>query len=237
MNTPEKDYSHRGWIAALALIAVLGAVSFIPPQSLGGVKLRRANILSDILSFEDAAAEAAEPALFDEDDFHVDMAQVARRIEAERIEGVYTSANPQTQVDLTKRYNALKAQVLGGLDTYWLAKPLRTGVGHKHTLSVELGDSRKLRAMIDFSYNNVAGVMKGSERTVLSGDVNVSYRKKSFLFRNILSVSNTRIPSPLTRVSAQGESANRMREASVMPAISPTFSTGRAARIPRVPNR
>ena len=86
MNTPEKDYSHRGWIAALALIAVLGAVSFIPPQSLGGVKLRRANILSDILSFEDAAAEAAEPALFDEDDFHVDMAQVARRIEAERIE-------------------------------------------------------------------------------------------------------------------------------------------------------
>ena len=69
MNTPEKDYSHRGWIAALALIAVLGAVSFIPPQSLGGVKLRRANILSDILSFEDAAAEAAEPALFDEDDF------------------------------------------------------------------------------------------------------------------------------------------------------------------------
>ena len=85
MNTPEKDYSHRGWIAALALIAVLGAVSFIPPQSLGGVKLRRANILSDILSFEDAAAEAAEPALFDEDDFHVDMAQVARRIEAERI--------------------------------------------------------------------------------------------------------------------------------------------------------
>ena len=114
------------------------------------------------------------------------------KLEAERIEGVYTSANPQTQVDLTKRYNALKAQVLGGLDTYWLAKPLRTGVGHKHTLSVELGDSRKLRAMIDFSYNNVAGVMKGSERTVLSGDVNVSYRKKSFLFRNILSVSNTR---------------------------------------------
>lgn len=46
--------------------------------------------------------------------------------------------------------------------------------------------------MIDFSYNNVAGVMKGSERTVLSGDVNVSYRKKNFLFRNILSVSNTR---------------------------------------------
>ena len=87
MNTPEKDCIHRGWIAALALIAVLTAVSFIPPQSLGGVKLRRANILSDLVAFDDAVAAAEEPALFDEEDFHVDMEQVAERIEAERIEG------------------------------------------------------------------------------------------------------------------------------------------------------
>ena len=53
MNTPEKDYTHKGWIAAAALIAVLVAVSFIPPQSLGGVKLRRANILSDLVTFDD----------------------------------------------------------------------------------------------------------------------------------------------------------------------------------------
>lgn len=86
MNTPEKDCIHRGWIAALALIAVLTAVSFIPPQSLGGVKLRRANILSDLVAFDDAVAAAEEPALFDEEDFHVDMEQVAERIEAERIE-------------------------------------------------------------------------------------------------------------------------------------------------------
>ena len=86
MNTPEKDCIHRGWIAALALIAVLTAVSFIPPQSLGGVKLRRANILSDLVAFDDAVAVAEEPALFDEEDFHVDMEQVAERIEAERIE-------------------------------------------------------------------------------------------------------------------------------------------------------
>ena len=60
MNTPGKDYTHHSWLAAAALIAVLVAVSFIPPQSVGGVKLRRANILSDLLSFDDA--EAAEPA-------------------------------------------------------------------------------------------------------------------------------------------------------------------------------
>ena len=80
-----QDYTRRSFQAAAALIAVLICVAFIPPQTICGIPLRRANILSDILSFEDAAAEAAEPALFDEDDFHVDMAQVARRIEAERI--------------------------------------------------------------------------------------------------------------------------------------------------------
>ena len=59
MHTPGKDYTHHSWLAAAALIAVLVAVSFIPPQSVGGVKLRRANILSDRLSFH--AAEAADP--------------------------------------------------------------------------------------------------------------------------------------------------------------------------------
>ena len=35
MNTPGKDYTHHSWLAAAALIAVLVAVSFIPPQSVG----------------------------------------------------------------------------------------------------------------------------------------------------------------------------------------------------------
>ena len=85
MNSPEKDYTHRSWLATAALIAVLVAVGFIPPQSVGGVKLRRANILSDVLAFDDAAAAepVAEPVLFDEEDFHVDLEAVAERIEAD----------------------------------------------------------------------------------------------------------------------------------------------------------
>ena len=85
MNSSEKDYTHRSWLATAALIAVLVAVGFIPPQSVGGVKLRRANILSDVLAFDDAAAAepVAEPVLFDEEDFHVDLEAVAERIEAD----------------------------------------------------------------------------------------------------------------------------------------------------------
>ena len=53
---------------------------------------------------------------------------------------------------------------LQGLDTYWLAKPLHTGIGHKHNLNIEVGDSQSLRAVLDFTYNQITGVMKGSDR-------------------------------------------------------------------------
>ncbi len=56
-NPPQKDFTHRSWIMATALIAVLIALSFIPPCSVMGVSLRRANILSDIISFDDCNSE------------------------------------------------------------------------------------------------------------------------------------------------------------------------------------
>lgn len=40
----------------MALIAVLVVVGFIPPQRVGGISLRRANILSEIVAFDDAPA-------------------------------------------------------------------------------------------------------------------------------------------------------------------------------------
>lgn len=81
-NTPQ-DYTHQSWIAVTALVALLVAVSFIPPQSVGGVKLRRANILADLVTFDDAAERSDEPELFDAADFQVDMAAVTQQIEAD----------------------------------------------------------------------------------------------------------------------------------------------------------
>ncbi len=85
MNTPDKDYSRTERFAVLALLGVLVAVSFIPPQSFGGIKLRRANILSDLVSFDDGAAPAEAPQLFDESDFQIDLGEVAERIVADTL--------------------------------------------------------------------------------------------------------------------------------------------------------
>ena len=79
-----EDYTHRSWIGALALIAVLTGLSLIPPQRIGGVELRRANILSELIAFDDASTAAeSEPALYDEAEFEVDLTRVAERIVAD----------------------------------------------------------------------------------------------------------------------------------------------------------
>ena len=77
---PEKDYTRRSWIAVTLLIAVLIGLSLIPPQTLGGVSLRRANILSDLISFEEDLEKAEKAIDLDDADFHIDLTQVARQI-------------------------------------------------------------------------------------------------------------------------------------------------------------
>ncbi|MDE7123179.1 MAG: hypothetical protein K2N93_02425, partial [Alistipes sp.] len=102
---PEKEYSGSCWTAVAALICVLAAVGFIPPQSLGGVTLRRANILSQLVSFDDgeAPAEQSEEPLFDEEEFRIDMAAVAEQLQAEQSAADTT----QRSVPVTFEWNAL----------------------------------------------------------------------------------------------------------------------------------
>ncbi len=78
--TPQ-DYTRRSWQAAAALIAVLAAVAFIPPQTICGIPLRRANILSDLLRFDDKGTPSeALPKL--EDEFSGDFHRFAGQLDA-----------------------------------------------------------------------------------------------------------------------------------------------------------
>ncbi len=124
------------------------------------------------------------------------LANAAEKLEIERRAGVYTSVNPISQQYLTEQYNALHNEVLRGVNTYWLSKPLRTAVGNNHSLYLEGGDDT-FRYGFDFGYNNVQGVMKGSGRETISGSVNFQYRYRDFRFRDQLSVDfNTADNSP-----------------------------------------
>lgn len=111
------------------------------------------------------------------------------KIEVERLDGMYDGSKTITGWENNRLlYNERLKRALEGLDTYWLAKPLRTGLGHKHNISIELGDAQNLRSTIDFSYNEINGVMKGSDRRNLSTTANIAYRRKNLVFRNSLTV-------------------------------------------------
>lgn len=86
MTDPETGI-HRTWVAAVALIAVLAAVAFVPPHTVFGLSLRRANILSDLVRFDDALAvhamAAEEVAEATPEELDVDFGQIAELISAD----------------------------------------------------------------------------------------------------------------------------------------------------------
>ncbi|GGH22159.1 SusC/RagA family TonB-linked outer membrane protein [Sphingobacterium alkalisoli] len=116
------------------------------------------------------------------------LANAREKLQIEKNAGRYTSAQPVTQQFHNEQYNAILANIEKGVDTYWLSQPLRVGLGNKHTLMLE-GGTQELRYGLDFTYNNVTGVMKGSNRENMGGSINLSYRSGKFNFRNILNVT------------------------------------------------
>ena len=125
-----------------------------------------------------------------------DLCNAVEKLEVERREGLYVG-RPQGTGTVTAAYNMRRKLAAERLNTYWLAKPLQTAVGHKHNLMVELGDPQKLKAILDATYNSIPGVVKESKRENISANANVSYRTKHLTFRNIMSViSNKSQDSP-----------------------------------------
>ena len=111
------------------------------------------------------------------------------KLEVERREGYYVTDDSFDTAARQALYNERLKKALEGQDTYWLSKPLRLGIGQKHSLGIELG-SKELKALATFSYNDTQGAMKGSFRDVVSGNINVAYRRGGWTFRNIMSISH-----------------------------------------------
>ena len=87
-------------------------------------------------------------------------------------------------------------RVTQGLNTDWISKPLRNAVNHKHTLSLE-GGTNELRWGADVSYNNNAGVMKGSERQTYGASLKIDYNYKGLRVTNRFTFShNDAVNSP-----------------------------------------
>jgi len=121
-----------------------------------------------------------------------DLLNSRDKLELERLSGYYesTTKDAAANILLQQYYNKVLAEVAKGVNTDWLAKPLRTGLDQTHNLKLEGGD-RIFQYALTAQYKDVQGVMKGSGRSTFNGGIDLAYRHKKLLFRNYLSVGNT----------------------------------------------
>ncbi|GAB6950144.1 TonB-dependent receptor [Hoylesella timonensis 4401737 = DSM 22865 = JCM 15640] len=114
----------------------------------------------------------------------------ADKLELERRSGYYDSTDPMRDFRLKRRYSELLSEVVRGVDTDWLSKPLRAGVGQRHNIRLEGGDE-SFRYATSLQYNQVTGVMKGSQRSSFNGSITLSYHHFGLLFTNDLNIGYT----------------------------------------------
>ena len=143
-------------------------------------------------------------------DFSVTMADLtdynlmnaSEKLRFEELAGVYTDLtnNPLEQLRLDNLHNERMKEVARGVDTYWLSEPLRTGFTQKHNVYAE-GGEEKIRYGLGVSYGNTQGVMKGSSRQTLSGNLDLIYRTGKFQFSNKLTIDYLKTEDPTVSFS------------------------------------
>ncbi|MBQ6750168.1 MAG: SusC/RagA family TonB-linked outer membrane protein [Bacteroidaceae bacterium] len=150
------------------------------------------------------------------------LCDASEKLQVEQNAGRYTSTSPYYQALLDEQYNNIAANIARGVNTYWLSQPLRTGVGQKHTAYLE-GGTQEMRYSASVMYNQVSGVMKQSGRRTISGNINLSYRYKQWMFRNSLSVTGNKADD-----SPYGTFADYV---TVNPYYSPTDPNGNTLKV------
>lgn len=158
-----------------------------------------------VVVIETKAPERGRLQLSYKGDFSVTMADLSdynlmnarEKLQFETLAGVYSDKTNSAinQIRLDSLRNARLKGIEEGIDTYWLSVPLRTGFTHKHNLYAE-GGEENIRYGIGLSYGNVQGVMKGSGRQTVSGNIDLLYRTGKFQFSNKLTVDYMKTNDP-----------------------------------------
>lgn len=113
------------------------------------------------------------------------LLNAAEKLQYEQLAGLYDGSDAvYVQEEYLKSYNERLKLVSQGIDTDWLAKPLKSvGISHKHTVQLE-GGNESFRYGVNLTYNGTSGVMKGSDRKRLGTSIKLQYNYKNLRFRN-----------------------------------------------------
>lgn len=119
------------------------------------------------------------------------LCNAREKLMVEKGAGVYTAENPELQVHKDQEYNEVLNQVKRGIDTDWLAIPLRNVFNHTHSLSIQ-GGVETIKYGIDLNYDSNNGAMKGSHRSRMGVGLTLDYSHRKWLqIMNNISFNNT----------------------------------------------
>ncbi|MCK9180789.1 MAG: carboxypeptidase-like regulatory domain-containing protein, partial [Bacteroides sp.] len=112
-----------------------------------------------------------------------DLLNAKEKLNLEKTVGLYSSDSPTEQLKYEEGYNLLLKNIENGVDTDWLNIPTRTGVGSRINVRLE-GGSDIFKWSASFDNNAIIGVMKGSDRKISTGAINLQYQLKKFQISN-----------------------------------------------------
>ncbi len=112
-------------------------------------------------------------------DYH--LMNPSEKLEFERLSGVYESSNPERKYKYEKLYNEKLKRIKQGVNSDWIAQPLRTGVDQDHSLRL-YGGTQTVKYSFGVKYENNQGVMKESKRENTGFNFKISYSKNKKLF-------------------------------------------------------
>ncbi|HTM98590.1 MAG TPA: SusC/RagA family TonB-linked outer membrane protein, partial [Pedobacter sp.] len=120
------------------------------------------------------------------------MMNAKEKLDFERLSGRYTSTfgDFNHQLALDNIYNERLKNVIRGVDSYWLDKPLQTGYSSRHSVNAR-GGQGALIFNAGFNYKDTKGVMIGSGRKDYGGNINLSYRSGNFNLTNNVTIGGS----------------------------------------------
>nr|WP_121271785.1 SusC/RagA family TonB-linked outer membrane protein [Pedobacter schmidteae] len=115
------------------------------------------------------------------------LLKAREKLDLELKAGYYGSERADDNLVLNRYYYHFLNEVNKGVETDWMALPLRSGIGQRHNLRLEGGD-QSFRYSASAQLNDIQGVMKQSFRKTFNGEITLAYIYKNIRFRNNLQV-------------------------------------------------
>ena len=114
------------------------------------------------------------------------------KLDYEILAGLYEPTVNISEDEQIANYTKKREYLAAGVNTDWIARPVRNSFGQKHSMYIE-GGSKSIRYGMDLRYQTADGVMKGSGRDRLGIGMNLLYNfNEKLLFKNYLSVESVK---------------------------------------------